>query len=586
MTAKHILNDLLELMDEIRGVVNNKNWVDYSPVRARILITQKMDQLKHTLSKIPPDVLSLFSAEDLTNFFEKILDKITAITSNLDKTDHLMEWYELELFRFNFASMYANMWGKGGSLQVAGTAQALAHTLIGVEILDVDALYIADWNHPEFYKRKKLILNYLTSAYGFFFTLCESLNFVHKHDLINWLEQACRAAELFLKYTDFYWNIPKSIELDKKYQKFEGKPNYSPYYATFSSIDTIIVALIALQRYFFDYSINIPQTGEILNFSNAKTFFETLDRLLEKGEYYVNDFKQHVRNGAFGLNEDPLNNELIKETIHQLGLTKMLVKGNYALYRIIYEDSDSELHLLREIVLPAFFGELERYKPYMASPEFEKSQLADGMNMLLEVILFYAGVYAMKKANFTFIEKVENEYAVFFEEDKLERYPNLNGFYNVLKTTLALKKGDETKLQEYSKNLILLAKYSLYETRNSISFAILGYMLNMLIGQINKVQFLQTTQEKFDEVRLSFPNTLQSEIEIYLAYLDGALSNKSIPVDMTRLAEPKHYDQYSMFIPEISNLAKEKGLPNLAYLPFNLEKDYLIQTHLPEMVSE
>ncbi len=586
MSSKEILLDLLVLFDELQDIINNKKWANYSATRIRILINQKLDEIKHTLSGIPMEVFSLLGNEELTNFFDQVLEKVTVITSNMNKQEHLIEWFELEVIRLNYASMYASMWGQGGALQVIGTAQAMTHALIGIQTLDVEGLFISDWKHPDFYKRKKLILNYLSSAVSFFFTLCDTLNFIHKFDLLNWLDQACKSAELFLKYTELYWDVPKSIELDKKYRKFEGKPNYSPYYATFAILDNIIIALVSLQRYFFDYSINVQSTGEMLNFSNTTTFFESLDRLMEKATHYVSDFKEHVRKGLFGFNEDPLEDPNIKETIHQLDLTKVYIKGNFALYRIIYEDVHSELHLLEEIVLPAFFEELERYKDLMKSEEFEQSHLADGMNMMLETILFYAGIYALKKDDFSFIEKVEKEYAFFFEEEKLARYPNLNGFYYLLKTTFSLRSSDFSDIQKYSKNLILLSKHSVYEVRNSLSYAILGYMLNMLAGQITKNQFLDTLKEKFDELYLAFPPDFQSEIEIYFSYLNASLANENMAIDMSRLAEPKHYDSYSIFIPDVSKYAKEKGFNIIIYLPFNLKKDYIVRSYATSSEEE
>ncbi|MCK4845979.1 MAG: hypothetical protein KAS95_09910, partial [Candidatus Heimdallarchaeota archaeon] len=168
MSDKYVFQDILDIMDEIKTIVDNTNWRTYSKTRVGILITQKLDALKHIQSEIPDEAVYLRKSTEATNFFEKFLSRINDIMNNMSQDDLILQWYELELFRLSYASRYANTYGHGGELQVAGTAQALANALIGIETLDVKNLMV-DWDHPEFSKRRKLILNYLNSAYTFFF---------------------------------------------------------------------------------------------------------------------------------------------------------------------------------------------------------------------------------------------------------------------------------------------------------------------------------------------------------------------------------------------------------------------------------
>ncbi|MHA1225101.1 MAG: hypothetical protein ACTSP3_18000 [Candidatus Heimdallarchaeaceae archaeon] len=53
MSTRQILQQITGILDEIYNIVNNVNWRDYSEVRVRILVTNKMDELKHVLGDIP-----------------------------------------------------------------------------------------------------------------------------------------------------------------------------------------------------------------------------------------------------------------------------------------------------------------------------------------------------------------------------------------------------------------------------------------------------------------------------------------------------------------------------------------------------
>ncbi|MHA1954379.1 MAG: hypothetical protein ACW96U_10595, partial [Candidatus Heimdallarchaeaceae archaeon] len=140
MSTRKILQEALDIMNDIYKIVNNINWRDYSEIRVKILVTKKTDELKHILSELPDE--DIFSSDEASNFFEKILDKITRILGNLPPEKMPLQWYELELWRLRYASMYALQWGHGGELQVAGTAHALANVLIGIKTMDVQDLIV------------------------------------------------------------------------------------------------------------------------------------------------------------------------------------------------------------------------------------------------------------------------------------------------------------------------------------------------------------------------------------------------------------------------------------------------------------
>ncbi|MHA1407419.1 MAG: hypothetical protein ACTSSG_08575 [Candidatus Heimdallarchaeaceae archaeon] len=577
MSTRQILQQITGILDEIYNIVNNVNWRDYSEVRVRILVTNKMDELKHVLGDIPEN--DVFSSEEASNFFEKILDKITKILGTMPEEKMPLQWYELELWRLRFASMYAMQWGQGGDLQVAGAAHALANVLIGIETIDVKNL-IVDWSHPEFNKRKKLILNYLSSAYIFFFSLSSSLNQIYKHDLEHWLAEGLKASSEYLKYTKHFWDVKKNIELFKKIQRNVREPNYSPYYASFAGIDYLISFLIDLQKYFFSEPLNLGQLPEDLDISSYEKFFHTLNVLLDQAEFYVNDFKKHVKEGYFGLNEDPLNDTDIKETIYELGITKIWIKGLYSLYRIVVKDIAAELSILESIVVPELFKYIDRYKHLFDNPDFINSQIADGINATLEEVILFAGVTAIKANKKHLLEKIDNDYRLFFSEESMKRYPTLNGLYTTFKVTLALMEGQYEKLISYAERLLILSRFTLYEPRNSFAYSLLGNMLLMLLGKQTKEEFLANVKKKFEGLMSSFSHNLISEIEIYLSNLELTLEGEQANFNVKRLLSPQYFDPYSIFIPEVGKLAKEKGFREIVYLPFNLQSDYLIVSEM------
>ena len=572
MSTRKILNEVLDLMDDIYRIAYNINWRDYSEIRVKILVSGKMDELRHILGELPDS--DVFNSEEASTFFEKILDKITRILGSLRQDKMPLQFYELEIWRLRYASMYALQYGQGGALQVAGAAHALANVIIGIETMDVQEL-IVDWDHPEFDKRRKLILNYLSSAYLFFFSLCTSLNTIFKHDLEHWVSEGFKASAQYIHYMDVFWDVPKNIAHYKKTHRNVADPNYSPYYATFASIDYIITFLLDLQKFFFTEDVKIDYFKELVNITEPEVFFESIEDLLTKAENYVADFKKHVKEGYFDLNEDPLNDDDIKETIYELQVTKVWIKGLITLYRAVIKDTTTELHVLENTVIPELFQYVDKYKELFTEPDFINSQIADGINSTIIEILLFAGAATVKSKKRNHIEKIDKDYQMFFSEDGIKRYPILNGLYTTLKVTLDIADADYSKLEEYGYRLTKLSVLTLFEPRNSFAFALLGNMLLLLEGELSKEAFLNATKVKFEELLPSFSASIISEIEIYISNLELTLNGELPSYNMGRLQSPKHYDPYSIFVPEISKLALERNLGELVYIPFNLQSDYL-----------
>jgi hypothetical protein len=585
MSTREILQQVLDIMDEIHNVVDNINWRDYSEVRTKILITRKTDDLKHILGEIPDD--DLLSSEEASNFFEKILDKITRILGSLPQDKMPMQWYELELWRLRYASMYALQWGHAGELQVAGTAHALANVLMGIQTMDVQNL-IVDWEHPEFEKRRKLILNYLSSAFLFFFSLCTSLNLIFKHDLEHWLSEGIKASEQYLKYMDIFWDVPKNIKLQKKKFRNVRDPNYSPYYATFAGIDYILSFLLDLQRYFFKENVNIDLRKEFIDISDPEKYFDSLHKLLEKAEYYVSDFKKHVQEGFFDINEDPLNDSDVKETIYELEVTRIWVKGLHALYQSVMKDEQTELPILEQEVIPELFKYIDKESHLFEKDDFVNSQMADAINSVLPEVILFAGVDALRAKKAENILKIDRDYSFFFEADGMKRYPTLNGLYTTFKITLDLENGIFDNLENYAEKLVILSDYTPFEPRNSFSYYLLGNMILLILGKLSKDAFLEKIKNKFEDLLPSFSHSLISEIEIYLFNLKLAFNGEFTSFNMKRLLTPQYFDPYSIFIPEIGKLAEAKNFGKIIYLPFNLQSDYLadIETQMIEQFDK
>ncbi|MCG3226930.1 MAG: hypothetical protein H7645_08420 [Candidatus Heimdallarchaeota archaeon] len=576
MSTRKILQEALDIMNDIYKIVNNINWRDYSETRVKILVTKKTDELKHILSELPDE--DIFSSDEASNFFEKILDRITRILGNLPPEKMPLQWYELELWRLRYASMYALQWGHGGELQVAGTAHALANVLIGIQTMDVQDL-IVDWEHPEFEKRRKLILNYLNSAYLFFFSLSTSLNLIYKHDIEHWLSEGIKASIQYLKYLDHFWNVPKNIQLEKKKHKNVRDPNYSPYYATFAGIDYIISFLLDLQKYFFRDNLKIDSKGEIINLNEPEKFLVSLENLIDRGEFYIKDFKKHVDEGFFDINEDPLNDPDIKETIYELYVSKIWIKGLIAINELLINENEDEINSLVETVIPELFNYIDKYKHLFNEEDFIHSQIADGINSILNEVILFSGVLAIRTGEVSDIEKIETDYAMFFTEEAMKRYPTINGLFNTFKITNSIIKDDLVHIEKYALNLIQLSEYTLYEPRNSFSYSLLGNMILLILGSISKEDFLKKVRDKFEYLLPSFSEGLISEIEIYLTNLNLSLNSEQSSIDVSRLLNPQYFDPYSIFIPEISKLAKKLGFEDIVYLPFNLQKDFLADSN-------
>ncbi len=569
MSGKQFTEEVLELMDDIRSIVDNVNWSSYSETRVRILVSQRVDELKHILGEIPDDVL--MNSDEASLFFEKVLEKITLILTNLPQDKLPIQWYELELFRLRYASMYALQYGHAGELQITGSAHALANMLIGITTLDVKNL-VVDWDHHEFHRRRKLVLNYLSSAYMFFFSLCDSLTQIYKHDLEHWMTEGIKASIQYIQYMDVFWNIRKNIELGKKIPK---ERNYSMYYATFAAIDYIITFLLELQRYLYRDDVHIETNNEVIDFTDPEKLLDSMDNLLKKGDEYVADLQSHIDEGFFNLNDNPLTDNDVSETIYELEVTKVFIKGLRYSYRVVIKETLTEVIKIEKEVMPGLWKYLDKYKHLMDNEEFINSQMADGIAGMLEEIIYYGGIIAEYTDDFSHFDRLEREYAYFFSKDGMKRYPKLNGLFVMFLTTMATRKEQYNKLEVYAYKLLNLSESSLYEPRNSFAFALTGNLILTIRKEISIEEFEKRIRNLHEKFYMSFTQKLNSEIEIYLATTLLVLNNKEASYDMRRLLSTEYYDPYSIFLPEFSKFAEMNSYGDVVYLPFNLQTDYV-----------
>ena len=519
MSGKQFTEEVLELMDDIRSIVDNVNWSSYSETRVRILVSQRVDELKHILGEIPDDVL--MNSDEASLFFEKVLEKITLILTNLPQDKLPIQWYELELFRLRYASMYALQYGHAGELQITGSAHALANMLIGITTLDVKNL-VVDWDHHEFHRRRKLVLNYLSSAYMFFFSLCDSLTQIYKHDLEHWMTEGIKASIQYIQYMDVFWNIRKNIELGKKIPK---ERNYSMYYATFAAIDYIITFLLELQRYLYRDDVHIETNNEVIDFTDPEKLLDSMDNLLKKGDEYVADLQSHIDEGFFNLNDNPLTDNDVSETIYELEVTKVFIKGLRYSYRVVIKETLTEVIKIEKEVMPGLWKYLDKYKHLMDNEEFINSQMADGIAGMLEEIIYYGGIIAEYTDDFSHFDRLEREYAYFFSKDGMKRYPKLNGLFVMFLTTMATRKEQYNKLEVYAYKLLNLSESSLYEPRNSFAFALTGHLILTIRKEISIEEFEKRIRNLHEKFYMSFTQKLNSEIEIYLATTLLVLNN-------------------------------------------------------------
>ena len=572
MSGDKIFQEILELFDNIHTIVNNVNWKDYSETRVRILVSQRVDELKHILGEIPDDLLT--DSEKASLFFESVLEKITLILTNLPQDKLPIQWYELELFRLRYASMYALQYGHAGELQVTGSAHALANMLIGITTLDVKNLYV-DWDHHEFHRRRKLILNYLSSAYLFFFSLCDSLTQIYKHDLEHWMTEGLKASVQYIEYMKKFWDVRKNIELAKKIPK---ERNYSMYYATFAAIDYIITFLMDLQRYLYNDTLNIVSKNEVIDISNPENFLNSMENLLDLSDEFVADLKQHVDQGFFDLNDNPLTDDDVAETIYELEVTKAYIIGLRATYNIIIKDNILKINDIEADVMPKLYDYLGKYSHLMDNPDFINSQMADGIASMLEELIYFGGILAIKTQKYSHIDKVKREYKYFFSDEGMKRYPKLNGIMSTYEVTLATREENYEELENHAHKLIRLSEYSTYAPRDALSFALIGNLILTIRKEITVNDFSKTMKEIHEKYFLAFTQKLNSEIEIYLTNICLALKNEETSYDMSRLVTPQYFDPYSIFIPEFSKYARLNGMGNVEYIPFNLQSDYLADT--------
>ena len=333
-----------------------------------------------------------------------------------------------------------------------------------------------------------------------------------------------------------------------------------------------------LQRYLYNDSLKISSNNEVIDITNPEGFLNSMENLLKKGENYVADLKSHVNQGYFNLNDNPLTDNDVSETIYELEVTKAFIIGLKAAYNIIIKDDMKQFHPIENEVMPKLYEYMDKYKHLMDSPDFINSQMADGIGGMLEEFIYFGGIMALKMQNYTHMEKILKEYHYFFSDDGMKRYPKLNGLFVTYEITLATREERYSELERLAHKMIRLSDYSKYAPRNAFAFALLGNLILAIQKEISIEEFSNRVKEVHEQYYLAFTQKLNSEIEIYLTNLCMALNNEEASYDMRRLVSPQYFDPYSIFIPEFRNYALLNNFGDVDYLPFNLESDYIADT--------
>ena len=102
------------------------------------------------------------------------------------------------------------------------------------------------------------------------------------------------------------------------------------------------------------------------------------------------------------------------------------------------------------------------------------------------------------------------------------------------------------------------------------------------IFQDGLLVFMNKINEKHEQFYMSFPPHLNNEIEIYKQNLELALANQETSFSMKRLTNIRHYDPYTIFIPDISKIPANDTTADILYLPFNLMQDYIAEPQIEQ----
>ena len=98
-------------------------------------------------------------------------------------------------------------------------------------------------------------------------------------------------------------------------------------------------------------------------------------------------------------------------------------------------DNEERLEIMVETVIPELFKYVDKYKHLFEEEDFLHSQIADGINSILNEVILFSGSVAIKTGREEDINKIENEYSLFFTQDAIKRYPTLNGLFTTFKIT-------------------------------------------------------------------------------------------------------------------------------------------------------
>ena len=71
--------------------------------------------------------------------------------------------------------------------------------------------------------------------------------------------------------------------------------------------------------------------------------------------------------------------------------------------------------------------------------------------------------------------------------------------------------------------------------------------------------------------------SIAKEIENYIEAIETAINKKEPTYIMDRQQYSSAFDPYSVMIPNLETYATNRSFGIIIYLPFNLERDYLLQ---------
>jgi hypothetical protein len=566
-------NELFEELDQINQILSPDSKRSLSALQKGIIIQKRISSLSLLINRL---VTSNLPIEEQNQIFEELLNQTNTIINYRpmgEEEANELYWFQLESLRLVLAASLMGSWGKAGKLRVIGSAHAISNIVLGIDDTDVEHIVVPT-THPQVLKRNPLAINLLNFRTILYYIASTSLYSIPKNYFNKWAIKAIEGSQQLLPLIHRIWDIPTFVELDRRLGQNRTQ---NLILASLHIFTQTIQFLLTLQQRIASDWPNLPSYITFLKTSSLEAFLNSLREILEQQDKLFQNVKEHVANGTFDINHNPLNQPQVQIILTLSSLNEITLRGLIIAQELFdHEAAEKEFSKLETVIIDLLaWG--QNNKPLLDSPQFICSSVGESFFVELEKCLYIIGLYCKKTNKLKYLNEFKELFAVFLEGEGKERYPSLQGLLSLISLTIAVLNNKEKLALSLATQLVELSPAFVFQPRDSFAFHLIGHLIMLVLDEETSTEFFEAIDNRLKQVGSYIDKNLHEEITEYIDEIKKACNGEEPNYRFDRRKESNILDPYQVFIPKISLLKKDPSYSTIVYLPFNLGTDFLME---------